>query len=272
MSFLCNKFIFYATMRENLGISMLSFPFVNEKNLNLTRVSEYVYSPIESLDEIIPLSQKLYTNPYYDYPYIYEHSDYDFGYLKNYVHNHFEKKEQIGVIQGENGIFLPKTNTAIRNTFNIISQEDFIIEYNKFFETKRASIEKFFNVSLLQATSPQILIYKEGCYYKRHSDNCSEILEEGKLVLFKPVAPARIITTVLFITSNKENPSNDFEFSGGELEFDFLLDGEDNVISIKPQEGDFVSFFSNPYYSHSVKEVTQGMRISIVQWHNAIVH
>ena len=170
------------------------------------------------------------------------------------------------------GIFLPKTNKSIRNTFNIISKNDFIEEYNKFFETKRAGIEKFFNVSLLKATSPQILIYKEGCYYKRHSDNCSEIFEDGKLVLFKPVAPARIITTVLFITSHKENPNDDFEFSGGELEFDFLLDGENNTISIKPQEGDFVSFFSNPYYSHSVKEVTKGTRISIVQWHNAIVH
>jgi len=251
---------------------MTTFPFSNEKNTNLTRVSEYVYSPIESLDMIIPPSQKLYTNPYYDYPYIYEKSIYNFDYLKDYVHNHFEQQEQIGVIQGEKGIFLPKTNTAIRNTFNIISQDDFIEEYNKFFETKRGEIEKFFNVSLLKATSPQILIYKEGCYYKRHSDNCSEIFEDGRLVLFKPVAPARIITTVLFITSHKENPKDEFEFSGGELEFDFLLDGENNVISIKPQEGDFVSFFSNPYYSHSVKEVTKGMRISIVQWHNAIVH
>jgi len=251
---------------------MVTFPFSNKKSANLTRVSEYIYSPIESLDEIIPPSLKLYTNPYYDYPYIYEKSIYNFDYLKDYVHNHFEQQEQIGVIQGEKGIFLPKTNTAIRNTFNIISQDDFIEEYSKFFETKRAKIEKFFNVSLLKATSPQILIYKEGCYYKRHSDNCSEIFEDGKLVLFKPVAHARIITTVLFITSHKENPIDDFEFSGGELEFDFLLDGESKVISIKPQEGDFVSFFSNPYYSHSVKEVTQGMRISIVQWHNAIVH
>ncbi len=251
---------------------MITFPFLNEKNSNLTRVSEYIYSPIASLDEIIPSSLKLYTNPYYEYPYIFEKSEYDFDYLKNYVHNHFDDKAEIGIIQGEKGIFLPKTNKAIRNTFNIISKNDFIEEYNKFFETKRAGIEKFFNVSLLKATSPQILIYKEGCYYKRHSDNCSEIFEDGNLVLFKPVAPARIITTVLFITSHKENPKDDFEFSGGELEFDFLLDGENNTISIKPQEGDFVSFFSNPYYSHTVKEVTNGTRISIVQWHNAIVH
>jgi len=36
---------------------MVTFPFSNEKNRHLTRVSEYIYSPIESLDEIIrPLS------------------------------------------------------------------------------------------------------------------------------------------------------------------------------------------------------------------------
>lgn len=251
---------------------MICPSFATSFDKELTQVSEYIYSPKEWLDGIIPASMKFYTNPYYDYPFIYENTIYNFDYLKNYVHNHFEQKEQIGVIQGEKGIFLPKTNTSIRNTFNIISQDDFIVEYNKFFETKRAKIESFFNVSLMQSTSPQILIYKEGCYYKRHSDNCSEIFADGKLVSFKPVAPSRIITTVLFITSYSENISDDFEFSGGELEFDFLENEDKNIVSIKPKEGDFVSFFSNPYFSHSVKEVTAGTRISIVQWHNAIVH
>lgn len=251
---------------------MLDTSLTNSMEDDLTQVSEYIYSPKDWLDKLIPLSMKLYTNPYYEYPYMYENTLYDFDYLKNYVYNHFEQQEQIGVIQGEKGIFLPKTNTEIRNTFNIISEEDFIVEYNKFFETKRADMEKFFNVSLMQSTSPQILIYKEGCYYRRHSDNCSEVFDNGKLIAFKPVAPARIITTVLFITSSSKNPSQDFEFSGGELEFNFLEDSEQNIVSISPKEGDFVSFFSNPYFSHSVKEVTAGTRISIVQWHNAIVH
>ncbi len=235
-------------------------------------MSEYIYSPKEWLDTIVPESLKLYTNPYYEYPFLYQKTIFNFDYLKDYVHNHFNSIEKIGVVKGENGVFLPKIDTKIRNTFNIISQDDFIEEYGKFFETKRGEIERFFNISLMQSTSPQILIYKEGCYYKRHSDNCSEVYKDGELVSFKPVAPSRIITTVLFITSHKTNPSGEFEFSGGELEFDFLEDVEQNVVSLKPQDGDFVSFFSNPYFSHSVKEVTSGTRISIVQWHNAIVH
>ena len=76
---------------------MITFPFLNEKKSNLTRVSEYIYSPIESLDEIIPPSLKLYTNPYYEYPYIFEKSEYDIDYLKNYVHNHFDDKAEIGI-------------------------------------------------------------------------------------------------------------------------------------------------------------------------------
>lgn len=243
------------------------------KQLELTQVSNKVFTPKSWLDNLVPDSMKIYPNPYYDYPFIYENIDFDFSYMKDFIQYHENESKKIGIISTDEGAILPKKNTQIRNTYNIIPNDTFLKEYNRFFELQRKKIEEFFNVSLMQSIDPQILIYKDGCFYKRHSDNCSEIVDLNSNILeFKPVAPARVITTVLFITSNKKEPLNDFEFSGGDLQFDFLYDDKFKKISIKPQEGDFVSFLSNPYFSHSVKKVKEGTRISIVQWHNAIVH
>lgn len=241
--------------------------------LELTQVSNKIYSPKAWLDNLVPQEMKIYPNPYYDYPFIYENIDFDFSGMKDFISVHEDESKKIGIISTDDGLILPKKNTEIRNTYNIIPDDNFLSEYNRFFESQKEKIERFFNVSLMQSIEPQILIYKDGCFYKRHSDNCSEIVDiNSQLVEFKPVAPARVVTTVLFITSNKKSPENDFEFSGGELQFDFLYDDKLRKVSIKPQEGDFVSFLSNPYFSHSVKKVKKGTRISIVQWHNAIVH
>ena len=128
----------------------------------------------------------------------------------------------------------------------------------------------------MQSIEPQILVYKEGCFYKRHSDNCSEVLNPKKETTeFKPVAVQRVITTVLFLSStyNSENQNDsEFKFDGGELQFDYLYTSDLKKLKISPLEGDFVSFLSNPYFSHSVKKVKLGTRISVVQWHNAIIH
>lgn len=250
----------------------MTAPF-DVKELELTQVSNKVLTPKNWLDTLVPDSMKIYPNPYYDYPFIYDNIDFDFSHMKSFIQNHEDESKKIGIISTDDGVIIPKKNTDIRNTYNIIPNNTFLKEYERFFELQKEKIEKFFNVSLMQSIEPQILIYKDGCFYKRHSDNCSEVVDlNSSIVEFKPVAPARIITTVLFVSSHKKEPQNDFEFNGGELQFDFLYDDKFRKISIKPQDGDFVSFLSNPYFSHSVKKVKSGTRVSIVQWHNAIVH
>jgi len=75
---------------------------------------------------------------------------------------------------------------------------------------------------------------------------------------------------VMFLSSYADEPKGRFEFSGGELVFDFLYDEQQENIKLRPKMGDLVSFFSNPYFSHSVKEVKDGLRISVAQWHNLL--
>lgn len=245
------------------------------KQLELTQVGDNIYTPKTWLDTIVPESMKIYPNPYYEKPFIYENINYDFSSMRSFIKNHEDELNKIGIISTDDGVILPKKNTNIRNTYNIIPNSTFIEDYNRFFEHQKESIEKFFNVSIMQSIEPQILVYKEGCFYKRHSDNCSEIVDFNKSVIeFKPVAPQRVITTVLFLSTMKDKDENlnEFEFTGGELQFDYLYDEKFRKIKVSPKNGDFITFLSNPYFSHSVKKVKKGTRISVVQWHNAIVH
>jgi SM-20-related protein len=74
----------------------------------------------------------------------------------------------------------------------------------------------------------------------------------------------------LFATSHAHKCDDRFTFNGGELVFNFLKDKKGNTITLKPKAGDMLVFASNPYFSHEVKEVKRGYRLTLVQWHNAI--
>jgi len=36
--------------------------------------------------------------------------------------------------------------------------------------------------------------------------------------------------------------------------------------------GDMLVFLSNPYFTHEVLEVKKGFRVSLVQWHDALIN
>lgn len=143
--------------------------------------------------------------------------------------------------------------------------------YNKSFEKHQIDIEKFFNLSLTTSTDIQALEYTKGSFYKQHSDDSSVLLKDNEVVGFLPVALERKITTVLFTTNHSHIVSKN-NFNGGELIFNYLYDREGKIVEIKPKAGDMIVFFSNPYFTHEVLEVKKGYRVSLVQWHDAIIH
>jgi SM-20-related protein len=104
-----------------------------------------------------------------------------------------------------------------------------------------------------------------------HSDDSSMLFKDEKLVGFVPVTNERKVSTVLFTTSCEDEIDKN-SFQGGELLFNFLYDINGNQIKVKPKAGNMVVFLSNPYFTHEVLKVKQGRRISLVQWHNAIVN
>ena len=137
--------------------------------------------------------------------------------------------------------------------------------------THKLDIEKFFNLCITTSTDIQALEYTKGSFYKQHSDDSSVLLKDDEVIGFLPVALERKITSVLFTTNHSDIVSKN-NFSGGELVFNYLYDEEGKTIQIKPKAGDMIVFFSNPYFTHEVLEVKKGYRVSLVQWHDAIMN
>lgn len=225
----------------------------------------------------LDIEKRLMPNPYYEYPYMII-KDFMNSSLANEITQSIYKNSNPTRAKVKtlllNSILNPTVNEEIRKT-NIYDLEELYANiYQKLFEVHQASIERFFNISLTLSTPIQSLEYEKGSFYIKHADDSNELIDkEGNSVGFQCVAPNRKLTSVLFTTSHSEETSDDiYNFSGGELLFNYLYDEDKNSIKFKPQQGDMILFFSNPIFSHEVKEITSGYRVSLVQWHNGIVY
>jgi len=169
-------------------------------------------------------------------------------------------------------VVAPSVDKKIRKTCIYSLSDKHEERYRERFISYQHEIERFFYRGLTTATSTQVLEYQKGDFYIKHADDSNEIInKKGETVGFKCVAPQRKFSTVLFLTSHElATQVGDETFSGGELLFNYLYDDKGNQISIRPKVGDMIVFPSNPYFSHEVKEVIEGYRVTLVQWHNAI--
>ncbi|NCB11732.1 MAG: 2OG-Fe(II) oxygenase [Erysipelotrichia bacterium] len=218
------------------------------------------------------IETKLLTNPYYDYPFLIienfldENECYEIN--KKVKEDDDYQKAQIKI---KEIITTAQINEEIRKT-NIYSLSEKYLEiYTKRFLTFQAKIEDYFKLALTTSTQIQVLEYIKDSFYAMHSDDSSMIYKNNKLIGFLPVAKQRKISTVLFTTSSNKIASDD-SFIGGELLFNFLFDKDGNEIKITPKAGMMIVFLSNPYFTHEVLKVIGGRRISLVQWHNAIIN
>lgn len=160
----------------------------------------------------------------------------------------------------------------IRKTDIYTLSPEHLALYHARFDAHRPAIESFFSLSLSSATEVQVLGYEPGAFYVRHADDSSELRNhDGHTVGFVPVAPQRKLSTVLFTTSSASTPEDNDHFSGGELRFNYLYDAKGSVVTLQPEAGDMVVFLSNPYFTHEVLPVKKGFRLSLVQWHDALI-
>lgn len=228
------------------------------------QISNYVYARDELLEWDIPT--KRLPNPYHDFPYMVLEGVLSPAECRAITAHTLADKE---AVQAE--LRGGSLDTAIRKT-DIHSLSPELREiYDCHFAAVRAEIEDFFALSLSTATDVQVLGYESGSFYLNHSDDASELRDsQGNVIGYRTVAPERKLTTVLFTTSYTPHPTDRDHFSGGELLFNYLCDEHGNTITLRPEAGDMVVFFSNPYFSHEVLPVKEGYRLSLVQWHNAL--
>lgn len=228
------------------------------------QISNYVYACDVLLGWDIPTARL--PNPYHDFPYMVLEGVLSPSECRTITQSVLQDTEAIKAELRGGAL-----DSAIRKTdIHTLSPEHQAV-YDRRFEAVRREIEEFFALSLTKATDVQVLGYESGSFYLKHSDDSSELRDtEGNTVGFRPVAPERKLTTVLFTTSYTPHPTDTDHFSGGELLFNYLCDQHGNTITLRPEAGDMVVFLSNPYFSHEVLPVKEGYRLSLVQWHNAL--
>ena len=236
----------------------------------MTQISNNIYCAdfLTTFD----IKTKLLPNPYYDYPYLIIENFLNSSECDDINEKIKEDDEyQKAQIKVKDIVIKAKTNEKIRKT-NIYSLSEKYLEiYTARFLEYQVQIEDFFKLALTTSTNVQVLEYLINSFYAMHSDDSSMLYKNNELIGFTPVAKQRKISTVLFTTTCNNIPS-DSSFEGGELIFNFLCDVNGNEIKIKPKAGSMIVFLSNPYFTHEVLKVIKGRRISLVQWHNAIIN
>ncbi len=166
-----------------------------------------------------------------------------------------------------------KLNQKIRKTKILTLSPAHKKLYTQAFNRARPEIEHFFSLSLTTSTDVQVLEYTPGSFYKAHADDSSMLvdLDDGKVVGFKQVSPQRKVSSVLFASEQSETVHTPYQFSGGELIYNYFKDEEGNTVMFRPKMGTLIVFASNPIYTHEVKTVTEGYRLTLVQWHDALL-
>jgi len=236
----------------------------------MKQISNHIFCDKFLLD--LDIKTGILPNPYYDYPYMI---------IKNFLPNLICKsinseirsnqdvveakiRQKVGIkIDSNVNKNIRKTNIhKLNSTHELIYKDNFLKHQN--------DIERFFNIVITTSTDIQALEYTKGSFYKKHSDDSSVLVKNNRVIGFLPVARQRKISTVLFTTSNNSISSKD-TFTGGELVFNYLKNKDGQQVKIKPNAGDMIVFLSNPYFTHEVLEVKEGYRVSLVQWHDAII-
>lgn len=213
-------------------------------------------------------------NPYHDYPILIIENFLPIELCMAICHETMKDKdaEQAMLKSMVQGVVDVDVDTQIRKTIVHKLSDAFFEEYMAAFVAHQKKIEDFFAIALTTATTVQVLEYTQGAFYIKHADDSSELVNaEGETVGFVQVAPQRKMSSVLFASSHEINECIGECFSGGELVFNYLFDKEGHPLTLRPKAGDMVIFPSNPIYSHEVLPVKEGYRLSLVQWHNAIV-
>jgi SM-20-related protein len=224
----------------------------------------------------LKLETRLVPNPYYDLPYLYIENFLPLQTCKEIAETvRVSSEAETAKVKSAllDSVVVPALKQEIRKTKIYKLPAVFERIYRQRFLEHQGEIERFFNLALTTSTKVQALEYTQGSFYIKHADDSNELVDdEGQTVGFVPVAPQRKLTTVLFVTGYDETADDMKHFSGGELLFNYLYDESGEQIKLRPRAGDMVAFPSNPLFSHEVLPVKTGYRLTLVEWHNAIVN
>lgn len=227
-------------------------------------ISRHLYYDDLFLDSKIPEEIRWLPDPAYDYPfYIREQllSDAECDALvADCLSNGYRKPASVGV-EG-------KVTTAIRNTEFLLPGPEFRALYVERTTRVKPEVEAFFGMPLAETGETQTYGYPPSGHYLLHADDSVRQYDDtGQLSHWKITNPQRKITNLLFLTDSVIELTGPNQCIGGNLSFDFLVDKDNTPFLIEPRKGTYVSFPSNPYFSHRVHEIYEGYRVVIANWY-----
>jgi SM-20-related protein len=240
--------------------AIANIPFVRQ-------ISDKIYAEGFLFD--LDIATPLMSNPYQEFPYLIIENFLDQQCCRQIINAvQCDNDAQSAALRGRK----KRVDKSIRKTKIYTLMPVHRELYDRAFARERAQIEAFFALSLTTSTDEQVLEYTEGSFYKAHADDSSVLIDkEGRTIGFKQVAPHRKLTTVLFVSEHSDDVQDRYSYRGGELAFNYFHDLDGNVVTLKPKMGTLVVFASNPIYTHEVKEVKEGYRLTLVQWHDALL-
>lgn len=139
-----------------------------------------------------------------------------------------------------------------------ISRETKVEIYNRMFALK-PSLEKHFEVNLDKSEKPEVLVYREGDFFKVHKDQDDQPDSQT-------ITANRKISIVIFLNSQSDEPQENC-YGGGALNLYGLINQpgwEDKGFPLGGKPGLLAAFRSN--IIHEVTPVTFGKRFTIVNW------
>lgn len=239
----------------------------------MQQLSNYVFC--DDFIAELKLETRLMPNAYYDYPYLIIKnflSDPACEAITTYTTNASEVEQAKVKTRLLNSIVNPSVDESIRKTVLHKLPDNLLRAYDLSFKMHQEEIENYFSLALTTSTKLQTLEYTKGSFYIKHADDSNELVnKENETVGFVQVAPQRKLSSVLFTSSHAKHNNSGLSFKGGELVFNYLFDSDGKQVVFYPEMGDMIIFPSNPIYSHEVLRVDEGYRLTLVQWHNAII-
>ena len=164
---------------------------------------------------------------------------------------------ELKTIEGSAATIYGRTTTGsvderARKTVRLDPAEETVkLVMARLWECKEA-VEKHFAVTLSECEDPQFLRYREGDFFVAHQD--------GNTGLLNLDAEKRLISTVIFMSRESEQPEADAH-CGGSLVFSNL----DGKFRFPAEPGTLIGFRSET--THEVTPVTHGERYSIASWY-----
>lgn len=139
-----------------------------------------------------------------------------------------------------------------------ISKETKVEIYNRMLDLK-PRLEEHFQVTLDKSEKPEVLVYREGDFFKVHKDQDDQPESQT-------ITSNRKVSMVIFLNKQSEEPEENC-YGGGSLNLYGLINQpgwEDKGFPLGGKPGLLVAFRSN--IIHEVTPVTFGKRFTVVNW------